>query len=346
MTPDERVEAVAKFGFTMRQARFLVTVTRHAGVCLPRQYAAFAGITYGQKTRAFFGKLVARRFASTCRCLHNRAVVYHVRHRALYRAIGDPHSRFRRPVPAAVIVPRLMLLDAVLADPEMVWLVDEVDKVAHFATTAAVGVDCLPHQDICSQSGTRVRYFPDPLPIGIDTAGRAVFLCLASPSSAGNLRAFIRRVAPLLDALPAWTLRLVHSAEDHADRASYQALVNKELETIYGAVGSDRGDVECQVLPHRYEHLSPLVARLLDRWPARGEGEQVGEQVGTRPRPPLGLEASTPFDALDAAGSSTAPAGKSFSLRHVAGQLDRQGSRRSLPPVPGEHGCIDAGTGA
>ena len=37
MTADDRVPAVARFGFTLRQARFLVTVMRHAGVCLPRQ---------------------------------------------------------------------------------------------------------------------------------------------------------------------------------------------------------------------------------------------------------------------------------------------------------------------
>ena len=117
------------------------------------------------------------------------------------------------------MVPRLMLLDAVLVDPEMVWLVDEVDKVAHFTTTVAVAVERLPHTDFRSETGTRVRCLPDPLPIGIDTAGRAAFLCLASSSSAGNLRAFIRRVAPLLAAFPAWTLRLVHSAEDYADCA-------------------------------------------------------------------------------------------------------------------------------
>ena len=35
MTFDERVQAVAKKGFTDRQARFLVTVMLHAGVCRP-----------------------------------------------------------------------------------------------------------------------------------------------------------------------------------------------------------------------------------------------------------------------------------------------------------------------
>ena len=47
MTTAERVQAVADYGFTERQARFLVLVMRHAGVCVKRQYAAFAGIANG-----------------------------------------------------------------------------------------------------------------------------------------------------------------------------------------------------------------------------------------------------------------------------------------------------------
>lgn len=47
MTTDERVQAVVDFGFRERQARFLVLVMRHAGVCVPRQYARFAGVAYG-----------------------------------------------------------------------------------------------------------------------------------------------------------------------------------------------------------------------------------------------------------------------------------------------------------
>jgi hypothetical protein len=39
---EDRVRAVAEFGFSKRQARFLVTVMLHAGVCVPRQYARFA----------------------------------------------------------------------------------------------------------------------------------------------------------------------------------------------------------------------------------------------------------------------------------------------------------------
>jgi len=50
MTLDARVNAIARFGFTERQSRFLVTVLLHAGVCVPRQYATFAGTAYGHKS--------------------------------------------------------------------------------------------------------------------------------------------------------------------------------------------------------------------------------------------------------------------------------------------------------
>ncbi|HEY3382996.1 MAG TPA: hypothetical protein VGK32_14575 [Vicinamibacterales bacterium] len=122
MNANERIQAVERFGFTTRQAGFLVAVMTHSGVCLPRQYAVFAGVAYGHKVNRFFGRLVARGFASACPSAHNRALVYHVQHRGLYEAIGEPHSRFRRPVPANAVAPRLVVLDAVISAPEVTRL--------------------------------------------------------------------------------------------------------------------------------------------------------------------------------------------------------------------------------
>ena len=53
MTFDERGAALKGEGFTERQAAFLVTVMLHAGVCLVRQYRAFAGIANGHNAREF-----------------------------------------------------------------------------------------------------------------------------------------------------------------------------------------------------------------------------------------------------------------------------------------------------
>ena len=60
----KRAEAVAPFGFTERQARFLATVMLHSGVFVGRQYAAFAGITHGQKVHDFLEKLLTRRLVT------------------------------------------------------------------------------------------------------------------------------------------------------------------------------------------------------------------------------------------------------------------------------------------
>jgi len=139
MTFDERTQAVAKMGgFTERQARFLVTVMLHAGVCVPRQYATFCGIVHGQKTRMFFAKLVQLGFASMYDCRHNRARIYHLHQKALYRAIDDPESRLRRPLTLNHAIQRLMVLDAIVESPELVWLGTAEDKTAHLTALTAI----------------------------------------------------------------------------------------------------------------------------------------------------------------------------------------------------------------
>src|ERR1700681_3791459 len=110
-----------------------VIVMRHAGICVPRQYAAFAGTAYGRRVNALFDALVERGYATVCGCLHNRARLYHVRHHALYHAIGEPHSRYRRPAAAGSVSERLMLLDGMLTSPSTTWLATPPEK-AHDLT--------------------------------------------------------------------------------------------------------------------------------------------------------------------------------------------------------------------
>ena len=120
MNLDDAVQTIAKKGFTERQARFLVLVARHSGVCVMRQYATFAGIVFGQKTRKLFAKLESLGWVSTYDCAHNRARIYHLRHRDLYAAIGEPESRLRRPPTVPRGLERLMVLDTILEHPNIV----------------------------------------------------------------------------------------------------------------------------------------------------------------------------------------------------------------------------------
>jgi hypothetical protein len=232
MTTEERVRVVAEFGFTPRQARFLTFVMRHAGVCVPRQYSTFAGIVHGQKTRAFFQKLVNRRFASMYACRHNRGHLYHVHHFALYNAIGEPNSPHRRPMSTARVVPRLMLLDAVLRTPELNWLVATAEKVAYFAACSGQQVPAeRPRGTTQSTRPKAGEPFANKLPIGIDSTGHATFLYLVLPSPQDDFRRFLRGHADLFHRLSSWTLRLIFPRSLAGSYDGLQSVVQEELET-------------------------------------------------------------------------------------------------------------------
>ena len=54
LTTAPLVAEVRVFGFTERQAHFLVLVLEHSGMCLPRQYRTFAGIAHGRQKHDLF----------------------------------------------------------------------------------------------------------------------------------------------------------------------------------------------------------------------------------------------------------------------------------------------------
>jgi hypothetical protein len=209
MTFDERVTAVAKKGFTERQARFLTTVMLHSGVCVPRQYARFCGIVYGEKTKKFFAKLVRLQYASMYDCRHNRARIYHVNQRALYAAIGEADNRLRKPVTLNHAIQRLMVLDAIVEDPDLVWLGTADEKAEHLLALTRIEQADLPHVSVGEGEARTVRYFPDRLPIGIHLAGRGVVVYVVTDPWLDEFRVFLERHAALLRSLPAWTLRIV-----------------------------------------------------------------------------------------------------------------------------------------
>ena len=321
MTFADRTAAVVPFGFTERQARFLVTVMLHSGVCLGRQYCAFARIEYGAAVANLFKALESRGFATPQTCAHGRARLFHIHYKPLYAAIGEPENRYRRPTTLARAVERLMLLDAVMAERDITWLATERDKVSHF-TAAGVQRHYLPSLTFRSADEETIRCFPEKFPIGVVDDGRAyVFLYLLTRSTPMDFRLFLERQAELLRSLPAWTIRLLvprHLAgavpchqeafmehltqplpgeivdelrwyfaacrdggvdlDDRYYRAQtafagprFRALYRRwlmdgerVLDAVMSAVLVDviarrSGVMECQVLPHPYLHLLPLV---------------------------------------------------------------------------------------
>jgi hypothetical protein len=232
----ERVNAVATFGFTERQARFLVRVLVHAGVFLERQYCAYAGVVHGQKSHDFLARLVGRGYATviTPGALH-RGRLFHVQYKPLYEAIGEPNNRHRKAASLRRLVERLMLLDAVLADTRYTWLGTEQDKLAYFTLGLKTRLqkDEYPHLVFGEGDHHTVRYFPDKLPIGVEGDGgwRHVFLYLVTRDVPADFRMFLHRHAELLRALPEWTIRLLIPRRFRKAAALYRYAVRDEFAT-------------------------------------------------------------------------------------------------------------------
>ena len=172
-----RVHALRPFGLTSRQARFLVTVMAHSGSFLERQYCAFAGIARGQNSRDFVAGLVAHGYATAI--THGsvrRGRIYHVHHKPLYEAIGEPDNRHRKPQTIGRLVQRLMILDGVLADRNCWWMGPERDKRSYFATTRQTGLSAPEYPQIAFGSGPQKTIrISGQIPIGVQKPGRHVF---------------------------------------------------------------------------------------------------------------------------------------------------------------------------
>jgi hypothetical protein len=230
---EERLETIASFGFTERQARFLVDVLLHAGVFVERQYCRSAGLVHGQKSTDFIRALVDRRFAKPISTgkLH-RGRMFHVHYKPLWTAIGEPDSRFRKPAATGRMIERLMLLDAVLDDPACAWLGPARDKRRHFMRQLGDRLEreLYPQLSFGDGPARQVRFFPDKLPIGVHgETDRHVFTYLVTHPSPMDFRMFLLRHALMFQRLYRWTVRLLIPRQLRRSRLMYLHAARESL---------------------------------------------------------------------------------------------------------------------
>jgi hypothetical protein len=213
---EDRVRAIEVLGFTARQARFLVIVALQSGYCLRRQYAAFAGVSYGKNVRDFLDSLVSRQLAVRFTLRADRGHLYHLHARAMYRVLRQEDNRNRREASAALIARKLMLLDYVLAHADIEWAATEDEKVELFVDRFGVSRGDLPQRVFAAaQPGCEptTRYFTSKLPIAIAGDPPVVhFVSLVTDANGGDLQRFLEEHATLLRRLPAWTVIAVGTA--------------------------------------------------------------------------------------------------------------------------------------
>lgn len=106
-------------------------------------------------------------------------------------------------MPARQVIDRLMRLDAVVLQPDLIWLATEEEKVALLSLMApALPRERLPHVPVGKGAGRRLRLFPEDQPVGVTTTGRVVFTYLVTAWETEALRTFVQRHADLLRVLP------------------------------------------------------------------------------------------------------------------------------------------------
>jgi hypothetical protein len=101
-----------------------------------------------------------------------------------------------------------MLLDAILKNPDSVWISARAEKIDYFSGRGIASDDC-PHRTVHQGDQRLVRHFPDRLPIGVHPSSHVVFVYLYADPLRDEFRDFLQRHAALLERLPAWTLRIV-----------------------------------------------------------------------------------------------------------------------------------------
>lgn len=104
-------------------------------------------------------------------------------------------------MPMGRMIERLMVLDAVLADPTFTWLGTEWDKFSYFVRQLQDRVEYreFPRATYGAGTESRHRYFPDKLPIGIqsDRVDHAFMYLITSPVPM-DFRLFLLRHSELL----------------------------------------------------------------------------------------------------------------------------------------------------
>ena len=208
----ERVEAVIPFGFTDRQAAFLVTLALHSGYCLRRQYAAFTRLQYGKNVRDFLDGLVDREFARRFTYRGDSGHIYHLNARRFYRAIGQEDNRNRRQAGPALVGRKLMLLDYVLKEPDRDWYATEQDKYDLFVGRLGIPSVALPRRiylgrhETSGDTTATTRYCVQKLPVFLGPDSHVNFICLVTDRKAREIGSFITEHRSLLEHLPAWQL--------------------------------------------------------------------------------------------------------------------------------------------
>lgn len=129
--PEDKIAKLRAFGYTEVEARFLYLVATHSGYFTLRQFLDFAHAKSGKRNARLVGKLFSQGHASARRYTR-RSLVFQLRSRQIYAAIGKDHLRNRREHELLHIKTRLLSVDFILAHPQEHYFETAEEKRRYF----------------------------------------------------------------------------------------------------------------------------------------------------------------------------------------------------------------------
>ena len=182
MTIMEQQSNIEGFGYTGREACFLITAALHSGYFVMRQIAPKGGAV----AERFSRKVLGFGHARATKCASNTSL-YHLYGKSLYRALNQENNRHRRAHSPFHIRAKVMGLDYVLKHRGFRFLPTEEEKLAFFSGERNLPVTLFPTRTYGGKDGTTDRYFVDKYPIRIDPATGRVAFCFVDDGAFGEL---------------------------------------------------------------------------------------------------------------------------------------------------------------
>lgn len=205
--PAERINALATFGYTEREAEFLYTVATFSGFFVQRQFASHLGINGRGPVTDLVAKALQKEHAREYRAERGSRKMYHLFSHSLYAAIGKENSRNRKVGRYGLLDKpsiRILTLDFVLAHANHLYLEEETDKADYLTKHEHISPDVIPGHTFVGKNGSQTRrHFIERFPIFVsdDASSSVAFTYIEDEvRSLQTFGSFLQRYRPLLQA--------------------------------------------------------------------------------------------------------------------------------------------------
>jgi hypothetical protein len=162
----EHLAALIDLGYNDQEARFLYLAATHSGYFTRRQFLSFTHRTKGCLVHRFTTKLLTQHHAQATQYGH-KTYVFKLTSRKIYDLMGKQHLRDHRSHTADFIGTRLLVLDFVLARPDLPYLESPEEKLKFFREQLGIPASLSPGRTDIAESldPTVKRYFKDRFPL-------------------------------------------------------------------------------------------------------------------------------------------------------------------------------------